>query len=146
GDVEADNELPQLHQCSDAVFTDGKRHRPERANGRQTHDHIDDAEDDLRETFDNVKNQLAFAAQTVERKAKQYGKQQHLQDITAGKRANDARRNDIHNEGDNALVFRLRGVNGYRFRIKTRRIDVHPSARLDDVNDDKANNQRDSTD
>ncbi len=28
-----------------------------------------------------LKNQLAFAAQTVERKTKQYGKQQHLQNV-----------------------------------------------------------------
>ena len=122
-----------MHQCADAVFTDGKRHCPERTNRCQTHDHIDDAEDDLRETFDDVKNQLAFAAQTVERKTKQYGKQQHLQD-------------DIHNEGDNALVFRLIGVNRYRFRIKRCRIDVHSGTRLHDVNDDKTNNQRDGTD
>ena len=135
-----------MHQCADAVFTDGKRHCPERTNRCQTHDHIDDAEDDLRETFDDVKNQLAFAAQTVERKTKQYGKQQHLQNVTAGKCANDARRDDIHNEGDNALVFRLIGVNRYRFRIKRCRIDVHSGTRLHDVNDDKTNNQRDGTD
>ncbi len=39
------------------------------------HDHIDDAENDLRKTLNHIENELAFAAQTVQRKTKQHRKQ-----------------------------------------------------------------------
>ncbi|CNU71987.1 Uncharacterised protein [Salmonella enterica subsp. enterica serovar Bovismorbificans] len=38
------------------------------------------------------------------------------------------------------------GINGHRLRIQRCRIDVHPGARLHNVDDDKTDNQRNRTD
>ena len=135
-----------MHQRSDAIFTDGKGHSTESTDRRQAHDHIDDAENNLRETFNHVENHLALAAQTMQRKTKHYCKQQYLQDVTAGKRANDARRDNIHQETYDPLVFCLFGVNRNRFGIQRRRIDVHSGTGLHHVNNDKTDDQRNRTD
>ena len=79
-------------------------------------------------------------------KAKQHRKHQHLQDVTAGESADHAAGNNIQQEGDNALIFCLLGVDRHRLRIQGGRIDVHAAAGLHHVDDDKPNNQRDSTD
>lgn len=51
------------------------------------------------EAFNDVKDQLAFVAQTVQGKAKHDGKQQHLQNVAAGKCTNDAARDNVQQEG-----------------------------------------------
>lgn len=47
------------------------------------------------EAFNDVENQLALAAQTVQGKTKQDGEQQNLQNVAAGEGANDAARDHI---------------------------------------------------
>ncbi len=41
----------------------------------------------------------------MQRKAKQHGKHQYLQDVAAGKGADDAAGDDIQQEGDNPCSF-----------------------------------------
>ena len=135
-----------MHQGADTVFPDGEGHGPESTDWRKAHNHVDDAEDHLRETFDDVKNELAFAPETMQRKAKQHGKHQYLKDIAAGKGADDAAGDNIQQEGDNALFFRLLGVDRYRMGIQGRRVDVHSGAGLHHVNNNQADNQRCGTD
>ncbi|MND27317.1 hypothetical protein D3C80_177790 [compost metagenome] len=79
-------------------------------------------------------------------KTKQHGEQQHLQDVAAGKGTNHAAGNDVQQEGDDALIFGLLGVNGDGFRIERRRIDVHPRPRLYHVHNNQPDNQRDGAD
>ena len=79
-------------------------------------------------------------------KAKQYGKQQYLEDISAGERANHAARDHVQQEGNNPLIFRLFSVNRHRFRIQRGRVNVHARARLYHVDNNQADNQRDGTD
>ena len=78
--------------------------------------------------------------------AKHHGEQQHLEDVSAGERANDAARNDVQQEGHHALILRLLGIDRNRFGIQRRGIDVHPRTWLHHVNDDQTNNQRKGTD
>ncbi len=47
------------------------------------------------EAFNDVEDQLALAAQTVQGKTKQDGEQQNLQNVAAGEGANDAARDHI---------------------------------------------------
>jgi len=79
-------------------------------------------------------------------KSKQHGKQQHLQDITAGEGTNHTARNNIEQERNNTLRLCLFGVNGYRFSIQRSGVDVHARTRLDDIYDNQPEDQGNSTD
>ncbi|MNT43119.1 hypothetical protein D3C72_1795740 [compost metagenome] len=56
GDIEAGNQLAKLQQRAHAIFTDGECHRPEGPQRRQTHNHVDDAENHAGETVDHVED------------------------------------------------------------------------------------------
>ena len=84
--------VAELHQGADAVFTDSKGHRTESPDRRQAHNHVDDTEDNAGETLNNIKDELTFFTQTVQGKTEQNSKQQHLQNITAGKRPHQRHR------------------------------------------------------
>ncbi len=79
-------------------------------------------------------------------KTKQNGKQQHLQNIAAGKGANYAVGDDIQQESNDALLFCLLRINRHGFGIQRGRVNVHSRTRLHHVNHNQADNQRDGAD
>ena len=81
----------------------------------------------------------------MQRETKHHGKQQNLKDIPTRKRTNDAARNNIHDESNQALLGRLIGIDRNCFGIQRGRIDVHTRARLDNVHNHQANNQGNGT-
>ncbi len=59
---------------------------------------------------DDVAQPVAAFAERHQRKAEQDGEQQHLQDVAAGQRADHAVGNDVKDEIDRLLRFRLLDV------------------------------------
>ena len=143
-DVEADHQLTQLHQRAYAVSADGEGHRTQRTEWRQLHDHVDDVEHHMGETVDEVQYRLAVGTQAMQGETEDHREHQHLQDIAIGEGANNGRRDYIEDKAYDALVCACRHVTGNFAGIQGRHVNMHASARLNHVNHDQADQQRDS--
>jgi len=103
GQIEAGDQLPELYQGADAIFSYGKRHGTKCPDRCQFHDHVDDPENNLGEAVDDIENSLTLLTDMMQGKTKQHRKQQHLENIAAGKGADHAGRDHVQQEGDDAL-------------------------------------------
>ncbi len=84
---------------------------------------------DLRKTLNHIENELAFAAQRRSAKPNNTANSKNLQCCSAGANAPiTLPGGDIHQEGNNALFFRLCGINGPPPAHPALPIDVHPGA------------------
>ena len=146
GEIEGAHQLPQREQRTDAVLADGERHRPERANRRDLHDDADDRKEHVRDLLDEVEHERAAAAELVQAEAEQHGEQQYLQNLAFRERIDHGIRDHVEKKLRGALHLSGLGICSHGLRIERRRIDVHPRARLDDVDDRQAHEQRDGAD
>ncbi|MNV22301.1 hypothetical protein D3C71_1132680 [compost metagenome] len=141
GDVEADHQLAQLHQRTDAVGTDGESHRTERTDWSELHDHVDDVEHHVSKAIDEVQHRLAVGTQAMQGETEDHREHQHLQDVAVGERADDGVRDHVEDKGNDALVFTSRDEASDFAGIQGRYVDVHADTRLHDVDHDQADQQ-----
>ena len=78
----------------------------------------------------------------VQREAEQHREQQHLQDLALGEGIDHGVRDDVEQEVGGALHLARPGVGGDALGVERRRVDVHARARLHEVDDDQADDQR----
>ncbi len=104
GDIEANVSCPSC-QRTDAVFTVV---RPSRRIASAAHDHIDDAKMTCENSLNHIENELAFAAQTVQRANQALTPQttKTCRMLPRWQSMRSAARYDIHQErGNNALLL-----------------------------------------
>src|SRR3954454_25069399 len=96
----------------------------------------------MRQGVDEAQKRLAAVAQHEQREGKQNGEEQDLQDIAFGKGPDDRIRDHVQEKFDRALLPGLRGVDLDGLGIDRLRIDIHPDAGLQHIDDDEPDNER----
>ena len=145
-DPETRDHHAELRKRSHAEAADRECHGAERANRRHPHDDANHAEQHLRELVDEIENGGARGAEGVQRKAKEDGEAQDLEDVGSRKRVDGARGNDGQQEVADALCPPGRDVLSDGATVERRGIDVHPASRLHDVHDHEAYDEREGGD
>jgi hypothetical protein len=143
GQVEGADQLQQVDQRAEPISADGECHGAERADRRRAHDDADDAEEHFGGGVDRAVDLLADRAQPRDHKAGENGHQQHLQDIAAGQRAEEAVRNDPQEMADDAFLLGRGDVIRHRLGIECRRIDVETLAGLEQLADQEPDSECD---
>ena len=146
GQVEGAHQAGQLGQAADAVLADGVGHGAEGTDRGDLHDHADDAEEDVRQTLDEVEDRLAALAEGVQRVAEEHREEQHLQHVALGEGIDDAGRDDVHQELRRRLHLAGRRVLVDGRGVERGRIDVHAGAGRPDIDDDQADDEGDRAD
>jgi hypothetical protein len=77
-----------------------------------------------------------------QRQSKQNGKKQNLDDVTFGERIDDARRNHVHDEINDAMRLRGRDVMLNGFRVELGGISINSNTGLQPFYDEKTDDQR----
>ncbi len=146
--VEQHHEIAKLLERRDPVFADGKGDRAEHAQRRQADDEADNLEQGFSGQVDDLSHRLAALAQQAQTRAEQDSEQQHLERIALGEGVDDGRRNDTHQEIDDAALH-LR----HSFRIslesaaiERRRVDIHAMSGREKVSNGQAHDQGDRRD
>jgi hypothetical protein len=117
------------------------------AERRQAHHHGDDPEQPLQQHVDQADQRLAAVAEPNHRDAHQHRDQDDLQHGALGEGIDDRRRDDVEEEGDEAVVALGRlDVAGDRRRIDLAGVDVHAGAGLHHAGDHQADQQRQGRD
>ena len=80
----------------------------------------------------------------VQREAEQHREQQHLQDLALGEGVDHRARDHVEQEVGGRLHLARPGVGGDGLGVERRRVDVHARARLHQVDDHQADDQRDA--
>jgi hypothetical protein len=93
--------------------------------------------------IDHSEQHPAALAKCLQSESKQDGEKQHLQDLTLCECPDHRVGDDIHQELNRALFLGLHHESLDRPGIDRFDIDVHTSARLYDIHDDKTDNQSD---
>ncbi len=138
--------MQQVDQRAEPIGADGERHGAERADRRHAHDDADDAEEHLCGGIDRVIDLLADCAQSRDDETGENGYQQHLQDIAAGQRAEEAVRNDAQQMADDAFLLGGGDVIRHRLGVERRRIDIEAFAGLQHLAHQKPDAERDGGD
>jgi hypothetical protein len=141
GRVEGAHQLREREQRAHAVLADGEGHGAEGADRRHPHDDADDAEQDVGHFVDELKHRLSLRAERVQGKAEQDREQQHLQDLALGESVHDGVGNDVQQEIGGGLHLARRRVLRDGLGIESGRVDVHSSARLQDVDHHQPHDQ-----
>ena len=97
----------------------------------------------MRDLFDKNHDRPARFTGGGQRKAEQHRKQQHLKDLAFGKGIDHGVGNDVQQKIDGALRMRGGRVTGERLGIQRGDVDVHPRTRLERIDHDDADDQRD---
>lgn len=93
----------------------------------------------MRRVIDDAAQPVTAFTHRHQRKAEQDGEQQHLQDVAARERADEAVRNDVENEIDGLLRFRLLDIGCDRRGI---RLGGEPVTYLNQIAHQQAKDQR----
>ncbi|MNQ64906.1 hypothetical protein D3C85_793460 [compost metagenome] len=146
GDVEAQHQLAELHQRAHAVLADGEGHGAEGTDGRDLHDHVDDAEHHLGDLVDEMQHRLTVITHALQGEGEDHREEQHLQNIAAGEGADYGAGDHVEQEGDGALLLAGGGKGGNALGVQGGRVDMHADARLHDVHHYQADEQGDGGD
>ena len=145
-DVHGRHQLAERQQRAEPVHADREGHRAERADRSEPHHQADDREQAVGERLEQRDQRCAPRLQVQHRQPEQHREQQHLQDVAAGKRTDDAVGNDVQEELGDAGMGSARRVGGDAFGIERRRVHVHARTRLHDRDDDQSDDQRERGD
>ena len=143
GQVERRDQLQEVDQRAEPIGADGERHGAERADRRHAHDDADDAEEHLCGGIDRVVDLLADRTQAGDHEAGENRHQQHLQDVAAGQRTEEAVGDDPQQMADDAFLLGRGDVTRHRLGIERRRIDVESLAGLQQLANDQPDGERD---
>ena len=95
----------------------------------------------MRHLVDQLEDNLAAFAQHGQRKTKEDGKEQNLQDITLGKGIHHTVGDDVHGKVDHVVGLGLGGEGREGLGIQLGDIGIHADPRLNDTYHQKANRQ-----
>ena len=142
GRVETHHQQPKGQQRAEPILADGEGHGAESAERRQSHDQPDDAEQHLRQSFDEAQHARAARPQALQRESEEHGDEQNLQYLPFGEGIDHRGRNDVEQETDRRLQFSgaRKGCDGPR--VESAHIDVHPAPGPDDVDHRETHEQR----
>jgi hypothetical protein len=90
GQIERRDQRREIDQRAQPIGADGESHGAERADRRDLHDHADDAEEHLGRGVDGGVDLLTHRAEPRDGDAGQDRDQQHLQQVAARQRAEEA--------------------------------------------------------
>ena len=113
----------------------------ERADRRQTHDHADNHEQRVRQLIDRRHEQPGAIALREQRDADEQRHDQHLQNVAAYEPVEYGGRDDVEQKVD-----RVGWRAGSGGRRRSRGINVQPRARLENVDDNEADDERECGD
>src|SRR6185437_14615216 len=93
-DVDAEHQLGQREQSDQAILAYSKRHRAKGSKRSGLHDDGDDLEEDMGEGMGQSDDMLLFV-ERCQRDAAKNGQKDHLKNLSLGKCADKAVRNDV---------------------------------------------------
>lgn len=141
GEVDAKHQLPQRKQRAHPVPADGKGHRSESPKRSQFHDESNDLECDMRDRICKT-GKSSILIKTGEGQARQNGQQQHLKNLTFGKRINEAIGDDVEKVINASQLLAHTGILANGLGVQGVRIDVHAAAGLEQRRDTEADTER----
>jgi hypothetical protein len=132
------------NSVASVIGADRECHGAERADRRDPHDDADDAEEHPRRLVDGTGDFFAGLAHQRDGKTRQYGDQEHLQQVAARQSAEKRVRYDRHKVRDQTFVLGPRHIGGNGFWIDRGGVDVEAAARVQKLAYDEADRQRES--